>query len=304
LSASAPQLDAGAPPRPAFTLNDAAMAFVVLIWGANISVVKLAIASFPAPAFLALRFAIASTLMGAVLLTRGGWPKLPARTWLRLAALGLVGNTLYQVCFIFGITHTTAANCGLLVAATPVMVTLGGARLGYEKLTRQLLGGVTLGFLGMVLVVSASQPVLGASTLAGDALIFCSSVCWTLYTLGIRALRADVTPLQVTALSMLAGTPALLVIGLPAMLVTHWSEVPWGAWAGVGYSSVFGLVIGYVLWASSVRAVGGSRTAIYNCAIPIVATLTSWVVLGERPTPVQLAGAALIIGGVLLTRRK
>jgi drug/metabolite transporter (DMT)-like permease len=61
--------------------------------------------------------------------------------------------------------------------------------------------------------------------------------------------------------------------------------------------------VAYVIWNRSVKLVGPSRTVIYMCLTPLVAVVTAAAFLGERPRPLQAVGAALIIGGVLLTRR-
>jgi drug/metabolite transporter (DMT)-like permease len=62
------------------------------------------------------------------------------------------------------------------------------------------------------------------------------------------------------------------------------------------------LVVAYLLWNRSVKAVGGTRTAIYMCITPLFAVAGAWLLLGERPHPLQALGALLIVAGVLLTR--
>jgi drug/metabolite transporter (DMT)-like permease len=74
------------------------------------------------------------------------------------------------------------------------------------------------------------------------------------------------------------------------------------AWLAVAYSSVLSLVVAYLLWNRSVKAIGGARTAIYMCLTPVVAVFGAWLLLGERPRPLQGVGAVFIIAGVLLTR--
>jgi drug/metabolite transporter (DMT)-like permease len=63
-------------------------------------------------------------------------------------------------------------------------------------------------------------------------------------------------------------------------------------------------VIAYLLWNHSVKAIGGTRTAIYMCVTPLVAAAGAWVLLGERPHALQGIGAVLIVAGVLLTRAR
>ena len=103
---------------------------------------------------------------------------------------------------------------------------------------------------------------------------------------------------------MLTGTPGLILAGLPQLARTDWRALGAGVWGALAYSAVLSIVFSYVVWNTSVRAVGSSRTAVYACVTPLVAALVSWPLLGERPRPLQAVGAALIIAGVLLTRRR
>ena len=60
-------------------------------------------------------------------------------------------------------------------------------------------------------------------------------------------------------------------------------------------------MLALLLWIGSVKALGSSRTALYNCLTPVIAALVAWLVLGERPHPQQGLGALLVIAGVLVT---
>ena len=280
------------------------MLLVVLIWGANFSIVKLALVQIPPLAFTALRFTIASALLMLILRWREGKTSLPPGTLWKLVWLGVVGNTLYQVFFIIGLSITTAANSALLVATTPVMVALLGALTGVERLTRNVAAGVALAFTGIALVIAARGITLSRATLTGDALVFIGVIFWSIYTLGVRSLPGEISSLRVTALTLLTGTPGLIVLGKPGLFAVEWKLLGVRAWGGLAYATFLALVVAYVLWNVSIRKVGGSRTAVYTCVTPLVAALVAWPLLGERPVPLQGVGAALIVVGVLLTRRK
>ena len=305
---SSPSTTAAAPasadaPR-VISLSDLALVLVVIIWGTNYTVVKEALGSFPPLAFMALRFAIAAAAMAVVLHTREGWKPLPRSTLLKLVGLGFVGNTLYQVCFIMGLAHTTAANSGMLAAGTPALTALLGAVLGVDRLSRPLAMGLALAVPGMLLIVSARGPELDAATRQGDFLILGASLCWALYTVGIRSLGAELSALRITALTMLTGAPGVILMGLPSVMELKVESIGPGAWFGLVYSALIPLVLAYVVWSRSVQAVGSSRTAIYNSGTPVVAAVTAWLVRGEQPTGLQIAGAVLVICGVLVSRRR
>jgi drug/metabolite transporter (DMT)-like permease len=292
-----------ATPRP-FSLSDFSLAFVVFIWGTNYTVVKEALNTFPPMAFMALRFGLAAAAMAVVLHLREGWKPLPRATLLKLVVLGLVGNTLYQLCFMMGMARTTAANSGMLTAGTPVVTALLGAALGVDRLRRPLAMGLMLAVPGMLLIVGSRGPELDASTRQGDFLILGASLCWAIYTVGIRSLGTELSALRITALTMITGAPWVVLMGLPSVMDLKFESIGPGAWSGMVYSALIPLVLAYVLWNRSVQAVGSSRTAIYNSGMPVVAALTAWLVRGERPTWMQAVGAALVISGVLVSRRR
>lgn len=279
------------------------MLLVVIIWGANFSIVKVALNEMPPLAFTAARFVISSALLLAMVWLDGAEERLPPGSLWRLVWLGFVGNTLYQICFILGLARTSAANSALLLATMPIMVALLGALLGVERLTRNVLGGIVVAFSGIALVVVSRGVTLSWETLGGDVLILAAVFCWSVYTQGLRTLGDRLSSLRLTTLTMLTGTPGLVLVGGPELWEMDWSRISLVVWSALVYSAVFALVVAYLLWNRSVRAVGGSRTAVYTCVTPIIAALIAWPMLGERPTLLQAIGAALIIVGVLLARR-
>jgi drug/metabolite transporter (DMT)-like permease len=281
---------------------DLGMLLVVLIWGANFSVVKAAFSQIPPLPFVALRFGLGSLCLAAILRWREAPLRLPREHWRRLVWLGLVGNTLYQTLFVCGLARTTAANSALLLATTPAVVALLGGLTGVERVTRRAGGGVALALGGITLVMAARGAALSRQTLAGDLLTLAGVVCWSAYVLGVRSLATRLSPLRVTALSLFTGTPGLLLVGLPGLANLEWGAVGGRAWLGLAYATLPSLVLSYLLYNRSVQRLGGVQATVYTCATPLVASLAAWAILGERPVPLQAAGAALIIAGVLLTR--
>lgn len=287
-----------------FSRTDLTMILVVLIWGANFSITKVSLQQIPPLAFAGMRFVLASALLWAVLRAVEGPKTLPPGALRKLIVLGVIGNSIYQLCFLLGLTYTTAANASLIIATTPALVAGAGAVLGIERLHRVAIAGIALAIGGVALILSARGLHFTPAGLLGDLLLLGCAVSWTIYTLGVRSLGGGISPLAITTWTTIMGTPALLLLGLPDLLRTDWAAVGPGAWGGLAYSTVLGVVLAYLLWNNSVRVAGSNKTAIYGCAIPMVATLVAWPVLGEAPTWLQAAGAAMIITGVLLTRRQ
>jgi drug/metabolite transporter (DMT)-like permease len=278
------------------------MLLVCLIWGFNFSITKSAFDQIPPLAFTAIRFAVSSLLIWLVLRVVEGPAKLPPGAMRRLVVLGLVGNTLYQLFFMLGLSRTTASNSALILSTVPTVVAVFAGALGWERITRRMRWGIALGMLGVVLVIATRGVAFDRGTFTGDLLSLLAVLCWAGYTVGLRRVPPGVSPLRVTTITTIAGAPGLVLVGLPEVLHLDWGAIDPNAWLAVAYASVLSLVVAYLLWNRSVKAIGGTRTAIYMCLTPLIAVLGAWLLLNERPLPLQGVGALFIITGVLLTR--
>jgi drug/metabolite transporter (DMT)-like permease len=275
---------------------------VVLIWGGNFTATKLAFTDISPLAFTAVRFALGSVFMWLILARREGWRLPPRDTWIPLIALGVVGNTIYQLCFMTGLYRTTATNSSLILASMPTVVTVGAGLLGFERITARQKWALAIATLGVLLVVASRGIALDGDRL-GDVLMLAAVVCWAGYTLGLRTLTGRMSTLALTTWTLITGTPGLILAGVPSVRRMDWHAVSARGWGGLAYATLLSLVVAYVLWNRGVKQIGPSRAAIFTTLTPLVATLTAIAILGERPGLLHLAGGALIIAGVLVSRR-
>ena len=278
------------------------MVSVALIWGLNFSITKGAFDRFPPFAFTAVRFTIATAVLLPLLRRLEGPQTLPRPALIRLILLGILGNTLYQLGFIAGLDRTTASNSALIVASMPSIVALVAAGIGLEPVRPRVLTGVLVASAGVVLVIAAGGEGLGPGRLEGDLLTLGAVLCWAAYTLGLRKLPEGISALRVTAITTVAGTPGLVLAGIPELIEMDWGLVGLAGWMALAYATIFSLLVAYILWNRSVQTVGPSRTVIYMCLTPLFAVVGAAFILGERPRPLQASGAALILAGVILTR--
>ena len=289
---------------------------MALIWGTNYSIVKSAFEEIDPQAFNAMRMLIASSVFLAVIIVMNRVRRaskgtvntvfhtsaaLTRRDWVVLAALGVAGHALYQYLFVGGLALTSVANSSLLLAATPVVVGIISALLGYERLGPLHWLGAALSLTGIYIVVGhggASEP----TSLRGDLMMVGAVCCWAIYTLGAGPLMTRHSPVGVTGVSMAIGTLIYVPLVLPRLRATQWTALSGAAWFAILYSAFFALCVAYTIWYTAVREIGSARTAVYSNVIPIVAMLTAVVFLGERLTRGRLLGAVAVLIGVALTR--
>jgi drug/metabolite transporter (DMT)-like permease len=284
--------------------TDLSLVGLAVIWGVNFSVLKVLLEEIDPLALNALRFPLAALALGALLWGRPG-PLLPERKDVpRVILLALLGNVLYQLCFIFGIDWTLAGNASLLLSTTPVWTVIFSSIAGHEPPTRWVILGVSATLVGMTLVVWGRGDALslGSETVRGDLLMVAASILWSAYTVGGRTPVSKYGPLRMTSWAIWIATPFLVLMGLPSLRTTELSGISVRSWLGVAYAGLLAIALAYVLWYRGVQRLGNSRTAVYSNLVPVAALITAWVWLGETPARTQLLGAGIILGGLTVAR--
>jgi len=286
------------------TRLDVLLLLMVGIWGANFSVIKVALREFDELPFNVVRLTVASVVF-LVVIAVGPERKIVAQLgrtdWARLLGLGLVGHVLYQMCFLAGLARTSVANGSLIFGCTPVVVAIMAWAAGHERLTAAGWGGVALSVAGVYAIVGGGS-TLSTEGLRGDALVFAGMLCWSLYSVLGQPLLKRFSPLLVTGLSMAMGAALYVCVAIGPVLSARWSGISAMSWTLTVLSSLLALALAYIIWYTAVQRLGGSRTAVYSNLTPVVAMVVAAVWLGERVGAGQLLGAALILGGVAVTR--
>lgn len=286
---------------PGVWLTDASLFLMAMIWGVNFVVVKFATGVLPPLAFNAMRVSLAAVVLTLIAAFRSTpWPD-RSRT-LSLLSLGVLGNGLYQVLFINGVSLTRAGDAALLIAATPAFIALIGRFRGVERVGSKGWIGILLSIAGIGLVSGAAAFTQSRGALKGDLLILGGALCWAFYTVLLKPHMHDVDGIKLSALTMVGGAVTLDLLSWPAVVATSWSSAPAAAYGAMLFSGIGALVIAYLFWYRGVRILGPTRTAMYSNLQPIFAVLVAWAVLREVPTAWQGVGAASIMSGLVLAR--
>jgi len=280
----------------------ALLLLMAVIWGVNFSLIKYATQVIPPLAFTGLRVGLAaSVLLTIAALRRRSWP--PRSDIIALILLGVIGNGIYQILFVEGLSRTKVGNAALIVAAAPAFIAVASRMKGIERVRRRTLAGVALSVCGVALVVFGSARADHSNaTFVGTLLVFCGVLCWTMFTVLLQPLATRVDPIQLSALTMTGGVVPLLFAAPRALAVMRWESVGMAAWGSLFYASVISMVIAYLFWYRGLRVLGPTRTAVYGNFQPVIAIAVAWLFLNESPTIWQGVGTATILTGIFLTR--
>jgi O-acetylserine/cysteine efflux transporter len=272
----------------------ALIALVILAWGSNFTAMKLALEEVPPFLFVALRFAILLPLLAVL--------KRPAIGWGKIIAVGALIN-MAQFAFLFAALRSDASAglASLLIQIqVPLTILLSLIVFGERLRPLQAAGlGVALAGLG---VFAAS--VGGAVTGLGLLLIVMGALSWALGNLVLKRVgRLDtlalfiwaslVPPIPMLALSVLVETPSPFAT-IAAISVQ--------GWAAVIYVALASTVLGYSIWGALLARHPAASVTPFALLIPVVGMAVAAAVLGERLTPRDLVGGAIILIGIGLTQ--
>ena len=290
--------------RARFGMTDAGLLLMALIWGVNFTVVKAGISAMPAAAFNGLRVALAALVLLVVAFAIAGRRHFPSRRdAAALLAMGVLGNGVYQLLFIAGLSRTRAGIAALVVAAGPAWIALLSRLFGRERLSGRGWTGIALQMLGMLCVVATAGALdADAGAYVGAAFIMLGSIVWALFTVLLQPYTARVHSLHLASLTLASGAVVLFLAGWPSLRTIDLTTLTLEVWGAVVYAGVGALVIAYLLFYRGVRVLGPTRTAMYGNLQPIIALFVAWGALGERPGLWQAIGGVVVMTGLLVSR--
>jgi drug/metabolite transporter (DMT)-like permease len=279
-------------------LADLALAFASLIWGATFVLVKDALADMSVFAFIAVRFALAAAVMAVIFwrYIRG----MNGRTLWSGVQIGvfMFGGYIFQTT---GLQYTTPAKAAFITGMCVVLVPLLLAIFTKRRITGWVWAGVASAVIGLYFLTVPPEG-LGALN-RGDPIVF---VCAVMFALHIIFIGRYVGAHSVGALAFLqvATTAVLATVFLPILAAGGW-EQPRLLWSrevvlAILITAIGSTVIGFSFQTWAQQHTSPSHTAIIISLEPVFAALTSWLLAREHFGARTLAGAALILAGILI----
>ncbi|MCU1672886.1 MAG: protein of unknown function transrane [Frankiales bacterium] len=244
---------------------------------------------------LSVRFSVAAVLL--LLLARLRREALPRGRQLRnLVLLGGVGYVTESLCYFSALSRISAGLTALLLYLYPAIVVVLSAVLLRHRPSRTAIGCVAVATAGTALTIG---PVAGGQA-SGVLLGLGAAVSYATYiVLSSRAI-SGVGPFATSAVVM--GSCAVVY---DVLAVATRTELPHSAqaWAALGGVTVFGTVVAVAAFFAALPLLGPSDTAVLSTLEPVVSVVVAAVALGERLTPVQVCGGALVIAAVVVLAR-
>lgn len=283
-------------------LADIAVVVTCFLWGLNAVVTKNALGddpeSFRTFIFNGIRIPAAALLLFLAARASGQPAGIRRKDLPFVAGVSFFGMFLFMMCFILGISLTSASNVGVINATTPLFILLVSILTGIERPTRRTVLGMMIGFAGM-LVLSMRQGRFQVNP--GDLLIFASCLCWAVYTVYGKRVLKNYNPVVATAWIYLLTSLYQLPFVIMQAPGQSWSEISARNWFYVAVSCVGSLFLANTLYYFAIERIGPSRVGVYTNLTPVFTLLLAALLRGEHITSVQLVGLAVIVSGIAVS---
>ncbi len=288
-------------------LTIATLILTMLFWGGTFISGRMLAESVPPASAAFLRFSIGSLCLLLLLFISEGRLSLPPKEkWLALFLLGLTGVFSYNVFFFSGLRHIGAGRASLIIAATPLVITIFAVLFFREPLSWKRLFGILISFFGAILVISNGNPAdlfHGGFGMGEKAILGCV-LSWTAYSLIGRSVLSTLSPLVSVCYSSIIGTLLLFIPAVQEGLFDNLTTLTLSDWINLNYLGICGTALGFSLYYRGIQQIGATRAGVFINLVPVFSIILSWILLKESIQLVVLAGGGLVLLGVYLTNRR
>ena len=274
---------------------------VVLLWALNLSMTKYILEhGLESLSYATVRYGLAGAIFVGLTLLAQRTLRIERRhvSVMVLAAVVLFVN---QVCFVLALDATTATTIGLLIGTIPIFAALLGVVLGRERPRPRFWAAAAISSFGVALVALGSGGDVSGSYV-GILLGLAMAATWAGYSVAVTPLMQTYSPWHVSAVVICGAWLLIAVVGLPDTRAQDW-QLGWEIWVLLVLATLGPLVVTNILWFRALHRIGPARATLATNLQPFVAAVLAVVLLSEPLDVAQIAGGALIAGGIFVARR-
>lgn len=268
---------------------------VVIIWGFNFVVIKLSVDALPPLLAAALRFFFAAFPLVFFV-------KPPKTHWALVAGFGLCFGFALYAFLNLAIAWGMSAGLSSLVLQVQAFFTMGLAflLLGERPSRFQVMGAVVA--FGGIGVIATER--LGATSLLPLGMVLMAALAWGLANV-LTKKAGKINALSFTVWGALAAPLPLLALSLlvegPQTVLTALREFSWQDAGLIAFLAYPATLLGGAIWSWLLARHKATIVAPFTLLVPITGMLSGYLVLGEVITPIEIAGAGLVILGLVVT---
>jgi len=280
--------------------NWALFTVVVLIWGTNWSVMKSGLKVVGPLNFVMQRFLFSTLALSPLLVFRQRHIPKDRSIWTKLLFHGIL-NTLSMLSTNIGLVNEQSGISAVLTYTQPLFVFCLAVPILKEVLTGERFLGVTIGFLG-VLVLYFKRILSASMVLLPLGFLLLGAFLWGISIIYYKRFLSHVDPIVTNAVQFTAG---LILLSLLASTFEGFFTAITGTYLlMLLYISVMASAVALTLWVSLLREEEATVISASSFVIPMVALVFGWILLRETIELESILGFALILAGTYLVNKK
>jgi drug/metabolite transporter (DMT)-like permease len=277
----------------------AAALITVSLWASAFVGIRAASQQLSPEALALGRLTIASVVLGLLVLARR--EPLPSRRDLpSIAFVGVFWFGLYNIALMEAERRVDAGTAAMLVNIGPILVAVLAGVFLHEGFPPRLLAGCAVAFIGAI-VIGAATSKNGFRPSWGLSLCLAAALCYATAVVAQKPLLVRVSALQITWLASTFGALVCLPfvgVALRELPHVHAYVIGWMA-----YLAIAPMAVGFLTWGYALSRTTAGRMGSTTYLVPPIAIVLSWLLLGETPPPLAVAGGVLCLAGVYIARR-
>jgi drug/metabolite transporter (DMT)-like permease len=277
----------------------AAVVFTVLAWASAFVAIR-GVGEELSPGPLALGRLLVGTAVLGLLMAGRGWVRPDHREWGLLAVCGIGWFGIYNVALNAAEQHLDAGTTAMLVNIGPILIAVFAGLLLGEGFPRWLVAGIAVAFAGVVLIGVATRSA--ETDIVGVVLCVVAAVTYAAGVVAQKPLLRRLPGLQVTFTACATG--AVCCLPWAGALAGELAAAPAGSVAGMVYLGVVPTALAFSTWAYALRRMDAGKLGVTTYLVPPLVILLGWLLLDEVPPALALAGGAVCLVGVALSRRR
>jgi len=230
--------------------------------------------------------------------------KIRRKDLLPLFLLGFFGLVVYHLGLNYGEQYMSPSAASLIIATIPVFTIIFATILLKERITKKIAVGIPLSLSGVVIIslTGTTGNPFEVTYLSAAVAVLISAFVGAFYTIAGKKLLERYSALSLTVYAFLFGSLGLLPFLSPS-LITEVSHMTWTGWGAVLFLALLPTVVGYVLWYVALEVKTASEISGFLYFIPVLSTVISYFLLHDAITLFFIAGAALVILGLIIVNR-
>lgn len=279
-------------------LNASIFMILCLIWGSTWLAIKIGLDGSPPFLGAGFRFTIASSFLFLLTAVTGKWSFSFKGKWPMVLLAGVLLFPLPYSLVYWGSQYVESGMAAVLFAIMPFFVAfLAFLMIPDEKLTLVKIGGMIIGFGGIIIIFADNLGTKGSLGILGMAAIASSSFFSSLATILSKKHFHNINPLPLTAVQSSLGAIGLTLLGLLTESVSDF-RTDAKTVGSLLYLAIFGTSVAFSLYLYLLKKMEATKIAMLAFITPLVALFLGMAVRSERLDTMSIIGSFMVIGGV------